>query len=729
MTLHSATLVCLSIDGVSVVLGFLFHFALPPWTSAPVAVVYAVDMACLARRRALLPLRAAFVDLLLWTAMLVLWLCRCGVTDTSSLRLLYVSLVALRLVVKPRMAQLEADAKSASSSPPSASHGLPRHWHKMDDKAAPPHRPSSLYATSHVVTSTFRHWATQTTDLVWSLVAMTILASLTPLHAFCLQLLLDHAFRDPASSSTALRGGAGGLLALAVPFAGTNVAIGYIQARLLARATATLQQRLLAAALGSSRGGRDHGDVNNVFASDVARVNALWQAVFWNLLNPVVTMVVGFGYLMACDVVVAWLALCVAVVVVASGPQGRAATHSKAFGAANARLTATFQNALAATDDIRVFGMQSVVVAKFGVQAHALADVQCAKDLWATLVQVHVDVVMHAFVALVTAGLATQVVAGTRTPGDFVAFTAVLGRIASPVAVLGGFMRVAIGNASSLERVDALLSCETPVASDDDDGGGAAPLTNCLTLDRVHFAAADDAPIVVDVSMRCPRGSLTCIVGPSGSGKSSLLRCLMQMERVTGGRIWWDGTLLAPAHMAHVGVVFQDGHLLEGSVLDNIACDHDRATAADCVHAAALAQCHFVDALPDGMRTDVASVLWSGGQLQRLCLARALARRPSVLLLDEATSALDAETEAAIVASLASLGMTIVSVTHRLATTLLADHIVVLKEGRVVEEGTHCALMRRRGVFYEMARAHDGAPPGGSMLETSWMDGSTYAVM
>ncbi|KAF0744623.1 hypothetical protein Ae201684_001089 [Aphanomyces euteiches] len=756
---HYTIVAILVVDFVVQVVSLLFVVPIPPWMSLPSLVLCAVDLAlrCVVLRTALVESCAAMADIGLWVAMLVVCLCRSFGKPSELLLLLYVALGASRLIVKPRARlyskPLHATSKSGLTLCALRTHLSQEVMEKLDLSAlynnfreeVPKdqllsfilhHRPPAVdvsailsmlraaespmappYTAVDVTTSTLTHWSIHRSDMGWCLLAMLIHASLNPLQAFCLKMLLDHTF--DSTWPLAL------LVGLSAPFAATTAVIAFLQSRLLAHATATMQQQLLAVVLlppSSSIVATTQGDVSTVFASDIARVNALWQAVFWNLFHPLVTAVVGFVYLMACDINVGWLALWISFVLVFSGPQGRAAGYSTAFGAANAKLTESFQTALAAQAEVVVLGMKLSVQERFDALAVECASTQFAKDLWAALVQIFVEAGMYAFVALATAGLGTRVMAQTLSTGDFVSMVGLLGRIAGPVTVLGGFMRVAIGNASSLQRVDALLRAKSPEAL---PWRPMEPLRRGLCIDGL-CVAWENMQILTEVALTCPRGSVTCIVGPSGSGKSTLLSCLMQLIKPSNGRILWDDCLLERGHQDHVGVAFQTGHLLDGSILDNLLYGDPNATTSDCMEALRLAECHFIQDLPQGVDTDAAAVPWSGGQLQRLCLARALVRRPSVLLLDEATSALDTETEAAIVSMLWRLakekGTTVVSVTHRLATTVNADHIVVLKGGRIVEEGDYGELINRRGVFYDMAHVgHKGHTDGGNTAKNPEM--------
>ena len=250
---------------------------------------------------------------------------------------------------------------------------------------------------------------------------------------------------------------------------------------------------------------------------------------------------------------------------------------------------------------------------------------------------------------------------------------------------------------------------EQPSEVRDKPGAPALAVTGgAVELDDVHFAYNPDRDILKGVSLRVEPGQKVAIVGPSGSGKSTIGRLLFRFYDVTGGAIRIDGQDLRDVTQdslhAEIGVVPQDTVLFNDTVGYNIAYGKDGATQEEIEAAARSAQIHdFIASLPEGYETRVGErgLKLSGGEKQRVGIARTLLKNPPILLLDEATSALDTETERGIQQALARAGegRTVLTIAHRLSTIADADRIVVLEAGRIVEEGTHTDLLKRGGRY------------------------------
>jgi ATP-binding cassette, subfamily B, bacterial len=241
----------------------------------------------------------------------------------------------------------------------------------------------------------------------------------------------------------------------------------------------------------------------------------------------------------------------------------------------------------------------------------------------------------------------------------------------------------------------------------------AEPLKGRLQLEAVSFRYGALAPWVVqDVSVTIEPGTFVAIVGRSGSGKSTLARLLLGLHAPTAGRVLYDGVDLERLERRSVrrqiGIVPQEAHLFAGSIRSNIAFA-DPTAPLGAVRRAAQIACidDEVSALPLGYETLLADggAGLSGGQRQRVALARALVREPAVLLLDEATSALDASTEAQVKEQLASFGRTRIIIAHRLSTIAEADLILVMENGRLVEQGKHGDLLARGGAYTRLVTA------------------------
>ena len=234
-----------------------------------------------------------------------------------------------------------------------------------------------------------------------------------------------------------------------------------------------------------------------------------------------------------------------------------------------------------------------------------------------------------------------------------------------------------------------------------------------MTLDNVSFAYSQDRPILKQASIRVDAGETVAIVGPSGSGKSTIGRLLFRFYDAAGGAVRIDGqdirNVTQDSLHAAIGVVPQDTVLFNDTIGYNIAYGREGATQADVEEAARAAQIHdFIIGLPEGYDTQVGErgLKLSGGEKQRVGIARTFLKDPPILLLDEATSALDSETEHGIQDALAraSEGRTVITIAHRLSTVAEADRIVVLEAGEVMEEGRHGDLLAKNGRYAALWR-------------------------
>ncbi|HEX6018774.1 MAG TPA: ABC transporter ATP-binding protein/permease [Burkholderiaceae bacterium] len=308
---------------------------------------------------------------------------------------------------------------------------------------------------------------------------------------------------------------------------------------------------------------------------------------------------------------------------------------------------------------------------------------------------------------------ATQgVVDGRLTLGDLVMINAFLIQLYIPLNFLGVLYREVKQSLTDLDRMFALLEREREVA----DAPGAPPLqvrNGVVRFEHVSFAYEPARPILHDVSFEIPAGKTVAVVGASGAGKSTLARLLYRFYDVSGGRIAIDGqdirSVTQESLRRAIGIVPQDTVLFNDTVGYNIAYGRAGAGDAEVRAAAAAAHIHgFIAATPKGYDTLVGErgLKLSGGEKQRVAIARTLLKNPPILIFDEATSALDSANERAIQAELksAAQGKTALVIAHRLSTIADAHAIVVLEAGRVVETGSHAELLARDGRYAQMWR-------------------------
>jgi ABC-type transport system involved in Fe-S cluster assembly fused permease/ATPase subunit len=311
------------------------------------------------------------------------------------------------------------------------------------------------------------------------------------------------------------------------------------------------------------------------------------------------------------------------------------------------------------------------------------------------------------------------VVAQRLTLGDLVMINAFLIQLYIPLNFLGVLYREVKQSLTDLDRMFVLLEREREVA--DAPGAPALAVTaGAVRFENVSFAYDPSRPILHGVSFEIPAGKTVAVVGPSGAGKSTLARLLYRFYDVSGGRITIDGQDIRSVTQASlrraIGIVPQDTVLFNDSVGYNIGYGRPGASDAEIEAAARAAHIHdFIAATPQGYATTVGErgLKLSGGEKQRVAIARTLLKNPPIMIFDEATSALDSANERAIQAELesAARGKTALVIAHRLSTVASAHEIVVLDAGRVVERGRHRDLLAANGRYAQMWRLQQAAQP------------------
>ncbi|MGQ2903102.1 MAG: ABCB family ABC transporter ATP-binding protein/permease [Neoaquamicrobium sediminum] len=312
--------------------------------------------------------------------------------------------------------------------------------------------------------------------------------------------------------------------------------------------------------------------------------------------------------------------------------------------------------------------------------------------------------------AAVMAMSAWEVSRGTHTIGDFVFVNAMLMQLSIPLNFIGFIYREIRQAMTDIEQMFDLLDVKEEVT--DRDGASALVVSDGkVTFDDVHFSYDANRPILKGISFEVPAGKTVAIVGPSGAGKSTISRLLFRFYDVQQGSIRIDGQdirdVTQESLRAAIGMVPQDTVLFNDTIAYNVRYGRPSASEDEVAQAADLAQIGtFIAALPDGYRTMVGErgLKLSGGEKQRVAIARTILKAPPVLMLDEATSALDTQTEQEIQAALdlVSRGRTTLVIAHRLSTVISADEIIVLQDGRIAERGRHAELLAAKGLYASM---------------------------
>jgi ATP-binding cassette subfamily B protein len=337
-------------------------------------------------------------------------------------------------------------------------------------------------------------------------------------------------------------------------------------------------------------------------------------------------------------------------------------------------------------------------------------------------------------VCMVMSGAA--VIRGEQTIGDFVLINALLMQLSIPLNFIGFVYREIKQGLIDIEAMFDLLDVAPEVV---DKPGARDFVVNGGTVrfDDVWFHYDPARPILKGISFEVPAGHVVAIVGPSGAGKSTISRLLFRFYDVTGGRIIVDGqdvrAVTQESLRAAIGMVPQDTVLFNDTIAYNIRYGRPDATDDEIAAAAGTAQiAEFIDGLPDGYATEVGErgLKLSGGEKQRVAIARTVLKAPPILVLDEATSALDIHTEREIQAALdrVSADRTTLIIAHRLSTVIHADEIIVLDQGRIVERGRHDELVRRDGLYASMWNRQRQAAEAAELLrEVEGEEAAAYA--
>jgi ATP-binding cassette, subfamily B, heavy metal transporter len=361
-------------------------------------------------------------------------------------------------------------------------------------------------------------------------------------------------------------------------------------------------------------------------------------------------------------------------------------------------------------ETVKYFGAEEREARRYGAAMRAYRDSAVKNETSLAFLNVGQAVITNAAMAGAMAYTVWGWSQGIFTVGDLVLVNALLMQLFRPLDMLGTVYRTVRQGLIDMEQMFGVI--DTPAEVTDVPGAPALIVSaGHVRFDNVSFAYDPARPILHGVDIDIPPGHMVAVVGPSGAGKSTLSRLLFRFYDPTGGRITIDGQDIAGVSQASlraaIGIVPQDSVLFNDTIGYNIGYGRDGASQTEIEAAAKGAAIHdFIASLPHGYDTPVGErgLKLSGGEKQRVAIARTLLKNPPILVLDEATSALDSRTEAAIQETLRQISArrTSIVIAHRLSTVVDADRILVMEAGRIVEAGTHAQLLRKDGLYLEM---------------------------
>ena len=520
--------------------------------------------------------------------------------------------------------------------------------------------------------------------------------------------------RPGAAPADVLAWGAWGLLAVALAYGVSAYALGVSRAHLSRSFVTALRKAAFEKLARLSISQHQHHGAAELIdraLSDTGSMRRFLDRVFIQALTNVLRVGYPVAMLLVLDARLALIALSVLPVqwAITRLLQNRLHAATRARRDTRSDLTTAVKEGVDGVETIKMLHAEKRVAARMSETAERLESDELYSSRLSAGISAAVWLITSVGLALTWWQGGLQVIAGEMTVGGLVAFTGFVAFAYQPFRQFTTIINTYRRGLVALERVHDLLTAPDPIA----DRPGARPLQiseGRVSVEDVRFAYSDE-PVLQDVRLDAAPRQLTALVGRSGSGKSSLLRLIARLYDVAEGRILIDGQPIGEVTLgslrSQVALVPQHATVFSGTVMENLRLARPEATQAEveaaCEAAFALS---FIERLEKGFETRIGrgGASLSGGEKQRLALARALLGRPRVLLLDEPTSALDAESEAAVVEALLRMRgeRTVIVVGHRLHTIRHADRIYVMDAGRVVEAGTHEALLAHSPLYDEL---------------------------
>jgi len=456
------------------------------------------------------------------------------------------------------------------------------------------------------------------------------------------------------------------------------------------------------------------GEIISRSTSDVQMTSQLYQELLM-MINDTVIVIVGLGAMFWASWQMTLLNLLVSPIIVlaVSGFGRRMGIYSSRLQSQVADLSSILHDNIQSAKVVRAFTREEFEVTRFREKNE--------ENFWAMMKQIQVTITQTPVVEFLAAlGIAVvvfygalQVIWGKMTPGEIMAYWGYMILASNPMTRVTTVYTKFRGALAAAQRIFEILDLphEPPDRADAID---LPEMAGRITFDNVNFGYEDGPEVLHQLSLDVAPGRTVALVGPSGAGKTTLVNLIPRFYQPRDGRVMVDGNDLAEVRLgslrSQLGIVPQECLLFPGTIQENIAYGRLGATQEEIESAARIANVHnFILGLPAGYATLVGEkgLKMSGGVRQRIALARAVLRDPRILIMDEATSALDSETENLIQEAMNRLvkGRTTIIIAHRLSTIRMADSIVVIDQGRIVEQGGHAELLARQGLYARLYQA------------------------
>jgi subfamily B ATP-binding cassette protein MsbA len=461
-------------------------------------------------------------------------------------------------------------------------------------------------------------------------------------------------------------------------------------------------------------GTHDTGTILSTLTTDIQTIQSFASSSTLSIMVDMLTIIcmLGLMFWLNWDFTLIAIAVTPFLLLFVSRFKKSVKSATKEVRKEQSKIVAVAQQGLQSMQVVKAFGQEKTEEALL----YDVSEATVSAALKARSIKALLSPVVNITVALCTAIVlwrgAVLILAHSMTVGELTVYLAYLAKFFKPVKDLATTTNAVAQVTVGVERIREILDTDT-IIPDDPNGLEPETLAGEIEFDHIAFGYDADHPILKDLNLKIKPGQFVGIVGPTGSGKSTVVSLIPRFYDVQSGIVRIDGQDIRKYKLQdlrkHIGYVLQDTVLFRGTIFDNIAFGRPGATKEEVIAAARLANAHdFIMAMPLGYDTPVGDrgLTLSGGQRQRIGIARVMVRNSPILLLDEPTAALDSESEKLVIDALEKLmkGKTVIAIAHRLSTIRDADQIVVIQGGGVAENGSHDELMARNGLYAELHR-------------------------